>query len=71
MGNPIFNMMNQSGNNNMASFMQRFNQFKQMFQGDPEEQVKSMIASGQMSKEQFEQLSNMAKQFQAMMGQRR
>lgn len=68
MGNPIFNMMN---NNNMAYFMQLFNRFKNMFQGNPEEQVKSIIASGQMSKEQFEQFSNMAEQFQAMMGQRR
>ena len=65
MGNPIFNMMNQ------VYFMRLFNQFKQTIQGNPEEQVKSMIASGQMSKEQFEQFSNMAEQFQAMMGQRR
>lgn len=74
MGNPIFNMLNRSNQqpagNNM-SFIQRFNQFKEMFQGNPEQQVKSLLASGQMSQEQFNQLSSMAKQFQTMMGQRR
>ena len=57
--NPLSNMMN---------FVQQFNQFKSQFRGDPKQQVEQLLASGQMSQEQFNQLSEMAKQFQSMFG---
>ena len=75
-GNPIFNAMRQQqmtmGNNNspFGNFMnmiKNFNQFKSQFKGDPQQQVQQLIDSGKMSQEQFNQLSNMAKQFQSMM----
>ena len=70
--NPLFNRFgNGNGNNASASgpfggvlnMMNAFRQFKQNFQGDPREQVQNMLNSGQMSQEQFNQLSNMAAQF--------
>lgn len=72
MPNPIFDRMR--GSNPMASrfsnMVESFNQFRSQFQGNPEQQVKNLIDSGQMSKEQFEQLSGMARQFQSMFGRR-
>lgn len=54
-GNPFGGMMN---------MMQQFNQFKQNFQGDPKERVQQLLNSGQMTQQQFNQLSQMAQQFQ-------
>lgn len=56
-----------SPQNNMMDMLRQFNQFKQSMMGkDPKAVVQSLIQSGQMSKEQFNQLSAMANQFQAM-----
>lgn len=70
--NPLFNRFgNNNGNNapasgpfgNVLNMANAFRQFKQNFQGDPREQVQNLLNSGQMSQEQFNQLSNMAAQF--------
>ena len=70
--NPLFNRFgNNIGNNtpapgpfgNVLNMVNAFRQFKQNFQGDPREQVQNLLNSGQMSQEQFNQLSNMAAQF--------
>ncbi len=78
MANPLFSRFNQNGSNfqrenggpmnNMMGMMQRFQQFKNNFQGDPRAQVQQLLDSGQMSQEQFNQLSQMASQFQNMFG---
>lgn len=79
MANPLFskfgNFQNRSnfipgGNrmNNMMGMMQKFQQFRNTFQGDPRQQVQELLNSGQMSKEQFDQLSQIASQFQSMIG---
>ena len=72
MGNPFYNRFRNNGNQNnlpgplgnMQNFMQRFQQFKNQFQGDPRQQVQDLLDSGQMTQEQFNQLSNMAKMYQ-------
>ena len=56
--------------NNFSNFLNQFNQFRSNFQGDPKQQVQSLISSGAMSQEQFNQLSELAKQFQGMLGNR-
>lgn len=68
--NPLFNMFgNQHGpfNNNIIN---QFNQFQSTFQGDPKQKVQELLNSGQMSQEQFNQLSNMAQVFQTLLGRR-
>ena len=50
--------------------MSQFQQFRQSFQGDPKTQVQQLLNSGQMTQEQFNQLSQAATQFQKMMGGR-
>ena len=62
------NQPNMGFNNgfNPFNFMKQFNEFKNTFKGNPEEVVKNMLNSGQMSQEQFNQLQGMASQLQSM-----
>ena len=52
MPNPLFNMLN-SSNNPMTATIQRFNQFRQQFQGNPQEIVQNMLNSGKITQEQY------------------
>lgn len=56
MSNPLYNQMN----NNNANIMQKFQQFKSQFQGNPQEQVQQLLNSGKMSQAQFNNLRQMA-----------
>ena len=75
MGNPFFNRFGNRGGGqmpgpfgNIQNMMSQFQQFKQNFQGDPQQQVQELLNSGKMTQEQFNQLSAMAHQFQGMFG---
>ena len=70
--NPLFNMFgNQQGPfNNMNNVIDQFNQFQSTFQGNPKQKVQELLNSGQMTQNQFNQLSNMAQMFQALLGRR-
>lgn len=48
---------------NMMNMMQQFNQFRSAFQGNPQQKVQELLNSGQMTQEQFNQLSQMARTF--------
>ena len=73
MANPLFG--NSGANNNsmfgpfggMMNFMNQFNQFRQGIQGNPQQMVQNMLQNGQMSQEQFNQLSGMAQQIMPFM----
>ena len=52
----------------MTGMMQRFQQFSQMFRGDPKQQVQQMLNSGKVSQAQYNQAVQMANQLQRMMG---
>lgn len=72
MPSPLFNAFGNSGMSNpmfwnMNNLMQRFNQFKNTFSGNPQQKVQQLLNSGQMSQEQFNQLKQMAEQMQRMM----
>lgn len=72
MGNPLFNMFGQNSQNrgpfgNLMNLVGQFNNFRNSFQGDPEQKVKELLNSGQMTQAQFDQLSQVAKQFQEIM----
>lgn len=54
--------------NGMQGMMQRFQQFRQMFTGDPRQQVQQLLNSGKVSQAQYNQAVQMAQQFQKMMG---
>lgn len=74
MANPLFNRF---GNNsqmpvqngplgNFTGLINRFNQFKSTFQGDPQQTVQELLNSGQMSQQQYEQFSNLAAQLRGL-----
>jgi hypothetical protein len=63
--NPLYQQMQpQQGN----SLLQRFQQFRQGFHGDPRQQIQQMMNSGKVSQEQYNQAVQMAQQFQKMFG---
>lgn len=70
--NPLYNMFgNQPQANNpfgnAMNVINQFNQFRSTFQGDPQQKVQELLNSGQMSQEQFNQLSNMAQAFRQLL----
>lgn len=66
MSNPLFQMMGQQAP--MNNLFQRFQQFRQMFRGDPRQQVQQMLNSGKISQQQYNSAVQMANQFQQMLG---
>lgn len=74
--NPLFNalgggqMPGALGNfqQMMQQMMQQFQQFKATFQGDPEQEVRKLIASGKISQNQLNQLQQAAQMFQSFRG---
>lgn len=61
--NPLLQMFGNMPTNN-GNILQQFMQFKSNFQGDPQQKVQELLNSGQMTQEQFNQLSVMAHEFQ-------
>ena len=66
MSNPLFGML--TGQMQMNPLLQKFNQFRQMFKGDPQQQVQQMLNSGKISQAQYNQAVQMANQVAQMMG---
>ncbi len=66
MSNPLFGMMQNQAP--MNGILQRFQQFQQMFRGDPRQQVQQMLSSGKISQAQYNQAVQTANQMARMMG---
>ena len=66
MANPLYNPM-QSQNGNI---FQRFQQFQQMFKGNPNQQIQQMLNSGQVNQTMYNRAVQMANQFRQMFGGR-
>lgn len=60
MANNLYNQLNSSNQN----LVDRFNEFRNNIQGDPQRIVQQLLQSGRMTQAQFNQLSQMANQFQ-------
>lgn len=65
MSNPLFNQMQPQ--NQFTQMMQRFQQFRQQFQGDPRQQVQNLLNSGRVTQQQYNNAVQMAQQLQRMM----
>lgn len=72
MGNPIHDRFQNEGRfgplGNLENMVSQYQQFSQGVQGNPRDQVMQLLNSGRMSQDQFNQLSNMATQFQSILG---
>ena len=72
MGNSILSNRQpnvQQGQNNAFNpqMIQQFNQFRKTFNGNPQQAVMNLMRQGMMTNEQFQQLAQMANQFQNFM----
>ena len=67
MPNPLFNAMGRQ-TTPMADIIRRAKEFKKSFTGNPRDEVQRLLNSGQMSQQQFNQLSQIAQQVVQAMG---
>ena len=72
MGNSILNSRQPNvpqGQNSAFNpqMIQQFNQFRKTFNGNPQQAVMNLMRQGMMSNAQFQQLAQMANQFQNFM----
>ena len=68
MNNPIFNaMMQNTPLGGMQSLIQQYRQFREAFQGDPQQKIQEMLNSGQITQAQINQARSMATEFQKFM----
>lgn len=63
--NPLYNP---NQNNPMANIIQQVKEFRNNFKGNPRDEVQRLLNSGQMSQQQFNQLSQIAQQVVQAMG---
>lgn len=69
MANSLFQQMQpQRPQNPMAQFMQEFNNFRQTYHGNPQQEVQYLLSSGQLSQQQFNRLVSEAQQLAQMLG---
>lgn len=54
-------------NTQFGQLVQQFKQFKQTFQGDPQQEVQRLLQSGQISQEQLNTAQSLAQQFGALL----
>lgn len=59
--------MNQLFNGDFSQLLTAFQQFKANFQGDPEQEVRKLLASGRMNQAQLDQLQQMARTLQSLL----
>lgn len=52
-----------SNSNNLAGMIQQFNEFRQNFQGNPQQMVQQLMQSGRMSQADYNRFYQMAQQF--------
>lgn len=68
MASSLYDQLNANNSRNDASgLLDRFNQFRNTLQGDPQAIVQQLLQSGRMTQEQYNQLSRMAFDFQKLL----
>lgn len=66
-GNPLFNILGGGRSmlpGNIMNIISQFQQFKQMYHGDPQQQIQEMLNSGKISQQQYNQAVQMANELQ-------
>ena len=67
MSNPLYDSMNQN-QPTANNLIQRFNQFRQNFHGDPRQQVQQLLNSGKVTQQQYNEAMQKARMLQNMLG---
>ena len=60
--NPLYQQMQQQAQTPVSNLLQRFNQFRNSFHGNPQAQVQQMLNSGRISQAQYDQAVQMTDQ---------
>jgi hypothetical protein len=69
MSSPLYDAMGgREPQNPMMRMMQDFRRFRESFKGDAREEVQKMLNSGQMTQEEYNQLTQTAQQISRMLG---
>ena len=63
MSNPIYGLLNGQQNN----LLTQFQQFKQSFNGDPNQTINQMLQSGKVTQEQVNRATQIANQMKGML----
>lgn len=66
--NPLYEQMQNNQFAGGGNMLQRFQQFRQNFKGNPQQQVQQLLNSGRVSQAQYNQAVQMAQQLQRMFG---
>ena len=64
MSNPLYQMMG----NNQNDIIQRFQQFKQNFKGNPQQQIQQLLNSGKITQAQYNQAVQKAQTLSKLLG---
>lgn len=64
--NPLFQMLN-SPNNAATQLLQKFQEFRKNFSGDPQAQVQQLLRSGRITQAQYNSAVQMAQQLQHLL----
>lgn len=67
MSNPLFQALGGGNNNQFSQLVQQFQQFRNTFRGNPQQEVQKLLQSGKISQQQLNQLQSAAQQFQALL----
>ena len=70
MSNPLMGGMPRASNamGNFQQLIQQFNQFRQSFQGNPQQQIQQLMNSGKISQSAYNTAYQRAQEFMRMMG---
>lgn len=63
--NPLYQQINNTTNSN--NLLKQFQQFKQQFSGNPQEQVQQLLNSGKVSQAQYNRAVQIAQQLQQLL----
>lgn len=67
MANNLYNFIG-AQNNTLENIVQQARELRKQFAGDPRQEVERLLASGQMSQDQFNRYFQVAQQVAQMMG---
>lgn len=68
--NPLFNALGgvlPNADGGFGGMIEQLNEFRRTFQGDPQQEVQRLLASGRMTQQQYNQLAGMANQIMQFM----
>lgn len=66
MANPLMHIIGAQVSNQNKSIVEQFNEFKANFKGDPQKKINEMLSSGQITQQQLNQATEMAKLIKGM-----